>query len=79
MASPGEEVTVFTYPYLSAGAPARGEAKGLIEGSNNYINNCYEKNLYEYNGKCISQCPNGYYEDDNNNIKYKCEFEKCLE
>ena len=29
MTSPGEGVTVFTSPYLSAGAPALGEAKGL--------------------------------------------------
>ena len=28
--SPGEGVTAFTSPYLSAGAPALGEAKGLI-------------------------------------------------
>ena len=28
--SPGEGVSAFTYPYLSAGAPAVGEAKGLI-------------------------------------------------
>ena len=27
---PGEGVCVFTYPYLSAGAPALGKAKGLI-------------------------------------------------
>ena len=31
MASPGEEVSIFTYPYLSAGAPSLGEAKGLIQ------------------------------------------------
>ena len=31
LTSPGEVVTVFTYPYLSAGAPAQGEVKGLIE------------------------------------------------
>ena len=30
LTSPGEGVTVFTYPYLSAGDPAQGEAKGLI-------------------------------------------------
>ena len=30
MLSPGEGVTVFTSPYLSAGAPSLGEAKGLI-------------------------------------------------
>ena len=30
MTSPGEVVSVFTFPYLSAGAPALGEAKGLI-------------------------------------------------
>ena len=29
MTSPGEGVTVFTSPYLSAGAPAQGGAKGL--------------------------------------------------
>ena len=30
LTQPGEGVTVFTSPYLSAGAPALGEAKGLI-------------------------------------------------
>ena len=30
LTSPGEGVTVFTSPYLSAGAPTQGEAKGLI-------------------------------------------------
>ena len=30
LTSPGEGFTVFTSPYLSAGAPALGEAKGLI-------------------------------------------------
>ena len=29
LTSPREEVSVFTSPYLSAGAPALGEAKGL--------------------------------------------------
>ena len=29
LTSPGEGVTVFISPYLSAGAPALGEAKGL--------------------------------------------------
>ena len=31
MTSSGEGVTVFTYPYLSEGAPALGEAKGSIK------------------------------------------------
>ena len=30
LTSPGEGVTVSTSPYLSAGAPAQGETKGLI-------------------------------------------------
>ena len=30
LTSPGEGHTIFTYPYLSVGAPAQGEAKGLI-------------------------------------------------
>ena len=29
MTSPGEEVTVFTSPYLSSGAPTLGEARRL--------------------------------------------------
>ena len=31
LTSQGEVVTVITYPYLSAGAPAQGKAKGLIK------------------------------------------------
>ena len=31
LTSPGEVVSVFTSPYLSVGAPALGEAKGLIK------------------------------------------------
>ena len=34
LTSPGEMVTVFTSPYLSAGALALGEAKGLINNIN---------------------------------------------
>ena len=30
LTSPGEVVSVFTSPHLSTGAPAQGEAKGLI-------------------------------------------------
>ena len=39
LTSPREVVTVFTYPYLSAGAPTLGEAKGLmiIKNIHNYI------------------------------------------
>ena len=44
MTSPREGVTVFTSPYLSAGAPALGEAKGLIQ--NIYIN--FINILYNY-------------------------------
>ena len=39
LTSPGEGVTVFTSPYLSAGAPSLGEAKGLILIIKNYSNN----------------------------------------
>ena len=31
LTSPGEGASVFTYPYLSAGAPKEGEAKELIK------------------------------------------------
>ena len=49
MTSLGDGVSVFTSPYLSAGAPALGEAKGLIIiifeiinlENNNFINNFY--------------------------------------
>ena len=38
LASPGEVVSVFTSPYLSAGAPALGEAKGLIKKLQKFYN-----------------------------------------
>ncbi len=37
LTSPGEVVSVFTSPYLSAGAPALGEAKGLIISNYKFI------------------------------------------
>ena len=42
-ASPGEEFSVFTYLYLSAGAPALGEIKGLINEKKNDIHEIIEK------------------------------------
>ena len=52
--------------------------KKIIDGTNECITNCADRNLYEYNGKCISECPNGDYKDDNNIDKCKCELEKCF-
>ena len=43
MASQGAVVSVFTSPYLSAGAPTQGEAKGLI----NYLT-CNLSQLYNF-------------------------------
>ena len=60
MTSPWEVVSVFTYPYLSAGAPAQGEAKGLIKKWIKY-NTIINKNFYEtlsymdYNYDCEYQ------------------------
>ena len=48
-----------------------------IEETNDCINNCSGVGLFEYNGKCISNCQNGYFYD-NYNIKCKCELEKCF-
>ena len=44
--------------------------------NNECINNCSIRNLYEYNNKCISECQNGYF-NDNNITQCKCELEKC--
>ena len=38
---------------------------------------CYNK--YEYNGKCLDNCTNGYYIDNiYNNNRCKCELDKCF-
>ena len=58
MTSPGEVVSVFTSLYLSAGAPALGEAKGLIKG-------IYNEKSDIYSLGCI------IYELFNLNIYYK--------
>ena len=54
--------------------------KKIIKDTNECINNCADNNdyKYEYNGKCYSNCPNEYFYYDDNNIKCKCELEKCL-
>ena len=47
LTSPGEGVTVFTSPYLSAGAPALGEAKVLILISKNKQKNKKTQNFFD--------------------------------
>ena len=48
----------------------------------NNTNKCFEsydnstQYKYEYNGKCVDNCPNGVLYNDSN--KCKCELEKCL-
>ena len=53
----------------------------IIGETNECINNCSDFNFTEYryeeNGKCYSNCTNGYYYDDNNILKCKCKLEKC--
>ena len=48
-------------------------------GSQTCIDRCENHDIYkyEYNGKCVQECSNGFYVE--NNIKYcKCENVKCL-
>ena len=55
--------------------------KNIINGTRECIDNCINSTLYkyEYNGKCYKNCPNGFIEDESNNIiKCKCELDKCL-
>ena len=52
--------------------------KKFVNGTNDCITDCSDRNLYEYNGECVSQCPNGNFTDENNITKCKCELEKCL-
>ena len=49
-----------------------------IISNNNCICNDDTIYKYEYNGKCVENCPNGDYFDDNNINKCKCELEQCL-
>ena len=49
-----------------------------IISNNNCIDNCNTINEYEDTGKCVENCTNGAYIDDNNINKCKCELEKCL-
>ena len=46
LTSPGEGVTVFTSPYLSAGFLASGEAKGLIK---DYLILLFHNNIIKIN------------------------------
>ena len=46
LTSSDEGVTIFTSPYLSAGAPEQGEAKGLINYSKKFFLVFLHKNKY---------------------------------
>ena len=48
----------------------------IIISTDTSVINCGDK--YEYNGNCYDNCTNGYYIDDYNISKCKCELLKCL-
>ena len=56
--------------------------KRIINNTNECIDSCENSTqyIYEYNGKCYENCPNGYLYDNNNNKlnKCKCELDQCL-
>ena len=60
----------------------KSKQKKIINVSQNCTKSCdmTDQYKYEYNGKCLESCPNGYLYDDNNNKLNicKCELDKCL-
>ena len=48
LTSPGEVVSVFTSPYLSAGAPALGESKGLMNDNREVFKNINKYYVTDY-------------------------------
>ena len=55
------------------------KTKKIINETGLCINNCNNDITYnyEYNSKCYDNCPKGYYIDNNNIKKCKCELDKC--
>ena len=50
----------------------KSKQQKIINNTNECIINCYKnKNnfKYEYNGKCVENCPNGVFSDDKNKCK----------
>ena len=54
--------------------------KKIIHNNGSCVNSCEDdlQYKYEYNSKCYENCTNGYFIDNKNNTKCKCELEKCL-
>ena len=54
--------------------------KFLTQENDKCINKCYLdlEYKYEYNGKCLKNCSNGFFTDENNITKCKCGLEQCL-
>ena len=50
--------------------------KKIFNENGSCTDNCLNK--YEYNGKCYENCTNGFYLDNNNNAKCKCELNNCF-
>jgi len=45
--------------------------------NNDCVESCDISKTYEYNGKCLEECSNGYFKE-NDIKKCKCELDKCL-
>ena len=59
----------------------KSKQKKIINETDECIKECGKNTeyKYEYNGKCYKNCPNGFIEDESNDIiKCKCELDKCL-
>ena len=53
--------------------------KKIIYETGECIESCLNSQYqYEYNGKCYQNCAKGYFIDENNIYKCKCELDKCL-
>ena len=86
MTSPGEGVTVFTSPYLNAGAPAPGEAKWLIKPKIEKEKETLENYIIEYLKKLFGNwiyliyidCKNGFLNYLNNNKDFNVDLNTDL-
>ena len=54
--------------------------KLIINETGECVDTCNDnpRYKYEYNGQCYENCSNGYFVDDDNSYKCKCELDKCL-
>ncbi len=75
------QINLLGCPIFDCSNGWKSKQNKIVKNTNQCVESCENETIYkfEYNGKCIDNCENGFLQDNNNNItnKCKCQLEQC--